>query len=223
MRLGGIIYTTMKTAYIVGGLIIIVALGYYFFMQPATPADAPMTGSETKIDINAACEGALAYMTFTDGAAAEAFVQECKEGKHPEVIEQYKRQMGIPSDTSAMRAEENMIVVMEQRPGNTVTASQVYLAAPGFIAIHEDANGTAGAIIGSSALLQAGESSQIEIQLSRSVRDGEKLHAMLHNDTNANGIFNANTDLPVASRLGGSIQGWFEISSQAPENVPITI
>lgn len=48
-----------------------------------------------KLNINAVCEGALAYMTFPDGATADAFVADCKEGKHPEVIEQYKLQMGL--------------------------------------------------------------------------------------------------------------------------------
>lgn len=48
-----------------------------------------------KINIDAVCEGALAYMTFTDGARADAFVAECKEGKHPEVIERYKADMNL--------------------------------------------------------------------------------------------------------------------------------
>jgi hypothetical protein len=48
-----------------------------------------------KIDINAVCDGALAYMTFPDGAAADKFVAECKEGKHPEVIERFKQQLGV--------------------------------------------------------------------------------------------------------------------------------
>lgn len=52
-------------------------------------------GAGAKININAVCEGALAYMTFPDGASADAFVAECKEGKHPEVLEQYKSQMNI--------------------------------------------------------------------------------------------------------------------------------
>lgn len=51
--------------------------------------------SSGKININVVCEGALAYMTFTSGAAADQFVKECKEGKYPEVIEQYKVQMGL--------------------------------------------------------------------------------------------------------------------------------
>ena len=85
----------MKTILWLGGLFIVAGIGYYLFMQPAAPAD---TTSDAKIDINAVCEGALAYMTFENGAAAEAFVQECKNGEHPEVIEQWKVQMGITDD-----------------------------------------------------------------------------------------------------------------------------
>jgi hypothetical protein len=48
-----------------------------------------------KINIDVVCEGALAYMTFPNGAAAEAFVEECKAGEHPEVIEQYKAQTNL--------------------------------------------------------------------------------------------------------------------------------
>lgn len=55
-----------------------------------TPSDA-----SGKININAVCEGALAYMTFSSGAEAELFVAECKEGKHPEVIEQYKASLNL--------------------------------------------------------------------------------------------------------------------------------
>ena len=36
-------------------------------------------------------------MTFPDSAAANTFVAECKEGKHPEVIEKYKSEMNLPS------------------------------------------------------------------------------------------------------------------------------
>ncbi|HEY4487466.1 MAG TPA: hypothetical protein VI483_01735 [Candidatus Paceibacterota bacterium] len=34
-------------------------------------------------------------MSFPDGASAEAFVQECREGKHPEVIEKYKADINL--------------------------------------------------------------------------------------------------------------------------------
>lgn len=52
-------------------------------------------GSQAKINIDVVCQGALAYMTFKDGASADAFVAECKEGKHPEVIERFKADMNL--------------------------------------------------------------------------------------------------------------------------------
>jgi len=48
-----------------------------------------------KLDIAAVCSGALAYMSFPDGASADAFVSACIEGKHPEVIERFKADNGV--------------------------------------------------------------------------------------------------------------------------------
>ena len=59
-------------------------------LEPTTTSQV-----EAKININVVCEGALAYMTFTDSKAANTFVAECKEGKHPEVIEQYRKQLNL--------------------------------------------------------------------------------------------------------------------------------
>lgn len=59
---------------------------------PVVPTDVPTNG---KLNITVVCESALAYTTFTDGASAEAFVQDCIDGKHPEVIERYKADMNL--------------------------------------------------------------------------------------------------------------------------------
>ena len=56
-------------------------------------------GMHGKLNITAVCESALAYMTFTDGASADAFVEECKDGKHPEVIQRYKADMNLDGAT----------------------------------------------------------------------------------------------------------------------------
>lgn len=48
-----------------------------------------------KLNINVVCENALSYMSFPDGASADKFVADCKEGKHPEVIEKYKADMNL--------------------------------------------------------------------------------------------------------------------------------
>ncbi len=53
------------------------------------------TGTSAKINIDIVCQDALSYMSFPDGAAADAFVKECKEGKRPEVIEKYKKDNGL--------------------------------------------------------------------------------------------------------------------------------
>ncbi len=50
---------------------------------------------QAKINVRVACESALMYTTFTDGVAAEAYIEECVEGKHPDVIERYISDMGV--------------------------------------------------------------------------------------------------------------------------------
>ncbi len=127
---------------------------------------------------------------------------------------------GGEDNTSMMRAEENAIVVMEQRPGSSIIASSVFLASPGFVVIHEDSSGAPGAIIGASSILQAGESRNVNVVLSRASRDEERLHVMLHKDADSSGSFAASIDTPVQSRLGGPISGWFDISSDASLELP---
>jgi hypothetical protein len=53
-----------------------------------------------KLNIDAVCRGVLAYMTFPDSASAELYVEECKEGKHPAVIERYRAEMGLSDDVA---------------------------------------------------------------------------------------------------------------------------
>ncbi len=90
-----------KNIIIVIGLVIIAALGYCAFVWTSSPTaiedmtTATTTAPQGKININAVCDGVLAYMTFTDSASADIYVAECKEGKHPEVIEHYKAQMNL--------------------------------------------------------------------------------------------------------------------------------
>ncbi len=76
------------------GICILLLIG--FTVPSLKPEEnQPSDTSTGKLDINAVCEGALAYMTFTDSASAEVFVSECKEGKHPEVIERFKADMNL--------------------------------------------------------------------------------------------------------------------------------
>ncbi len=67
-------------------------------MMQMPPAPMPMgemmnPGMAGKLDINEICNGALASMTFESGEAADAFVQECIAGEHPEVVQNYMQMM----------------------------------------------------------------------------------------------------------------------------------
>ena len=96
----------MKTTIAFIVILTIALVGYVAFVQPVAAPTAEEslvenpanTETAAKIDINVVCDGALAYMTFQSGAEAEAFVEACKRGEHPEVIDQWKVQMGITDD-----------------------------------------------------------------------------------------------------------------------------
>ena len=96
----------------------------------------------------------------------------------------------------------NAIYVAEQMPGYSVSIQVVRIEKPGFVEIHEDANGKPGKILGQSALLSAGESKDLPpISLSRSIKNGETIYAMLHFD-NGDGKFEASNDKPVIDPVG---------------------
>jgi hypothetical protein len=61
--------------------------------------DEPVVMPQGKIDVRVACESALMYTTFTDGASADAYVTDCIDGKHPEVIERFISEMGVDGAT----------------------------------------------------------------------------------------------------------------------------
>ncbi len=48
-----------------------------------------------KLNTDLICERVLTYMTFIDSKSANIFVTDCKNGKHPEVIEKYKADMNL--------------------------------------------------------------------------------------------------------------------------------
>jgi hypothetical protein len=93
----------MKTLLIAAAVIGAGALGYYLFLTPrpvAPEIETPQEGTSigAKINIDAVCDGALAYMSFPNGAEADAWVAACKRGEHPEAIEQWKQMNGITDD-----------------------------------------------------------------------------------------------------------------------------
>ncbi len=103
---------------------------------------------------------------------------------------------GSNGDISGLLVGDNAIYVADQRPGPSVNISFVKLAKNGFVAIHASADGRPGAIVGSSDFLEAGETRNFAISLSRLVTEGEELFAMPHVD-DGDLVFNPANDPPA--------------------------
>ena len=83
-----------KTLVAEGNKAIKVELLSWYEAEPV-PEESLPASTGAKLDIKAVCEGALAYTDFVNGEAATAFVTDCVDGKHPEVIERHIKSLGV--------------------------------------------------------------------------------------------------------------------------------
>lgn len=83
-----------KNALIVVCVLFAITVAGYFYFNKKADNKSPIP-VQAKINVEAVCNGALAYMTFADGKSADLFVKECIDGKHPEVIERYKADLNL--------------------------------------------------------------------------------------------------------------------------------
>ena len=88
----------------------------------------------------------------------------------------------------------------DAEPGKSIIVPSILLPQPGFIVVHRAQNYAPGKVIGYSTLLQAGEHTNSAIPLSESVKKGDQLYVMVHNDDNSNGkldyLTNSKLDAP---------------------------
>ncbi|MBI5134076.1 MAG: hypothetical protein HZA81_01700 [Candidatus Taylorbacteria bacterium] len=125
------------------------------------------------------------------------------------------------STTAGFRVGANAINVNTQAAGGKINVSFAVLEKGGFVAIHEAVAGEPGRIVAASALLKAGESSDISIQLAERSEVGERYIAMLHTD-DGNGTFDETADTPVIEN-GGPIMIEFAIGETSEDGDPVTI
>lgn len=97
----------------------------------------------------------------------------------------------------------NAVNVNDQIPGLRVVVDLAILAQPGFVAIYESNNGQIGDLIGASALLLAGDNTDIIIN-ARTSNEKEYI-AMLHADTNNDRKFNLQADVSLKDDNGDAI------------------
>lgn len=82
------------------------------------------------------------------------------------------------------------VVFTDQRSdGSSIVVDSVTLPAPGFIAVHGNADGTPGPVIGHSVLLPAGTSTDVEVTLTAPLGESGPVFPMAHIDMNGNGEY----------------------------------
>lgn len=112
-----------------------------------------------------------------------------------------------PADTSLMQIASDALppdsfMVSTQLPGDALLIDSVTLTTPGFVAVHTNARGELGAVVGTSTLLSSGTSGGIPVPLSAPAREGETYYAVLYHD-NGDGIFTREMDAPVLDPVLG--------------------
>lgn len=107
---------------------------------------------------------------------------------------------------------KNSTIVKDQKPGEEAMIDDVVIERKGYVVIHEDNDGKIGTIVGTSALLNAGETREVPVKMK--VHPGLSHWAMLHAD-NGDGVFDAKLDLPIKDENGDTIMKMFKGEGEA--------
>ena len=113
---------------------------------------------------------------------------------------------------------DNAVSIESQKPGTEVIVGTVILENPGYVAIHEDADGTPGSVIGNSDLL-AGRNDNVVVNLKRQSEANETLYAMLHTDDGDSTYEFPGDDVPLKDEAGKVILAKFTIASQVSVSI----
>lgn len=93
-----------------------------------------------------------------------------------------------PGDGPAMGPAE-VVFEGQASDGNSITIASVTLPAAGFIAVHADADGGPGDVIGHSELLQAGTTENVVVTFDAPLAQSEVVWPMAHIDVDEDGVY----------------------------------
>ncbi len=106
----------------------------------------------------------------------------------------------------------NSIVMSNQFPGNIVYISALQATGRGWVAIHKDASGKPGDVIG-NASFSAG-TAPVKVTLTQPTVDGGTYYAVMYSD-NGDGVFDVTKDLTLKDASGNIIMRLFHASATA--------
>ena len=111
------------------------------------------------------------------------------------------------ASTDPAVAPAEVVFEAQTSDGRSIVVASVTLPSPGFIAVHGNAVGAPGQVIGLSDLLPAGTSTEVVVTLDEPLAATDLLFPMAHIDVNGNGSWDARAccelDLPPTTADGG--------------------
>lgn len=121
---------------------------------------------------------------------------------------------GTMTDTKNTPAADYSLTVDDQFPGTVVYVSTASLVKPGFVVIHKNVGGKAGAVIGAKAFVAGTNPGQVD--LTESTIEGQSYYAMIHVD-NGDGKFDAATDAVAKDKTGKEVMVKFNATTKVVE------
>lgn len=112
------------------------------------------------------------------------------------------------------KIDSTQINVAEQIPGDVVLVKSVAMETAGWVAIHDDAAGLPGNILG-AYYLPAGIHEDQQIPLLRSLAEDHSYIAVIHND-NGDKEFDYKTDLPRLDPNNNLLEASFAVAAASP-------
>lgn len=110
------------------------------------------------------------------------------------------------ADISASTTEEANTISADDQPAGTMVAVAVKLEKEAWVAVHEDANGKLGNILGAQFFPAGTHLGKID--LLRGTQAGKKYYVMLHSD-DGNHTFDIKVDMPVKNAAGEPVMDAF--------------
>ena len=86
-------------------------------------------------------------------------------------------------------APSEIVAEAQTSDGTTITVIRVSLPSPGFIAVHSNADGGPGPVIGHSDLLEAGTSGDVTVTLDEPLTSSDTVFPMVHIDFDEDGVY----------------------------------
>jgi len=111
--------------------------------------------------------------------------------------------------------EDNAVLVADQQPGDEVTVNYVKLDKPGYVSVYSKGQNGAQELLGTSALLSAGEHRNVSVPLKKRVVSGNTVRIGVVAD-DGDGEFDQELDLNVLDEDGEEVSFEVVVVDDAP-------